>query len=171
MLKTIWHWFQIDSAGLGVILSLLGFLVVVLQLKKTRRAAEASKVAADRTLDAVSQIDTAFDLASLKERLKGLQSSIRASRFEIAYYEAQSLREGFHRLRNRKGFESEEGKVELQTMVTFLRKLQDQLERKIQDAEYQLPVRPISANLSDHAMKISGWIEQRRFELGGQSDV
>ena len=171
MLRAIWNWFQINSSGLSVILSLLGFAVVFLQLRKTRRAAEASRIAADKALRAISEIDTASDLASLKERLKGLQSSIRASRFEVAYHEAQYVREGFHQLRNRKGFESEESKLELQRMVTFLRKLQDNLERKIQEVDYQLPVRAISANLSDHATKISGWIEQRRFELGGKDDV
>jgi len=171
LVSAIWAWLQTNSSGLSVLLSLLGFGVVLLQLSKTRHAAEASKSAADRAVRAISEVDTVSDLASLKERLKTVQISIRGTRYEVAYHEAQSLREGFHQLRNRKGFESEDSLIELQAMVTFLRKLQDHLERKIQDNEYPLPLRAISASLTDHATKLSGWMEQRRFTLGGKGDV
>jgi hypothetical protein len=171
ILRAIWMWFQTNSSGVSVILSLSGFAIVLLQLRKTRHAAEASRVASDKALRAISEIDTISDLASLKERLKVLQVSIRGSRYEVAYHEAQSLREGFHQLRSRKGFESDESRIHLQAIVTFLSKLQDNLERKIDDSTYQLPLRAISAKLSEHATELSGWMEKKRFELGGKTDV
>jgi len=171
VVSMIWAWLQQNSSGLSVLLSLLGFAIVLLQIRKTRHAAEASRIAADKALRAISEIDTISDLASLKERLKVLQVSIRWSRFEVAYHEAQSLREGFHQLRNRSGFETDESLIHLQAIVTFLSKLQDNLERKMDDGSYQLPLRAISAKLSEHATELSGWMEQKRFALGGKTDV
>jgi hypothetical protein len=136
-----------------------------------RTSAEASTRATERALHTISNSETISDFASLKERLKRLQIAIRVGSYEMAHYEAQSLREGFHQLRSRRGFESDTSQITLQAMVTFLRKVQDHLEKKLQDQTYELPVLRISASLSDHATEISGWIEQKRFTLGEEKDV
>jgi hypothetical protein len=134
-------------------------------------SAEASRRATERALYAISNTETISDFASLRERLKRLQIAIRGESYEMAHYKAQSLREGFLQLRSRRGFDSETSQIALQALVTFLRKVQDHLEKKLQDQTYDLPVLRISASLSDHATEISGWIEQKRFTLGEEKDV
>jgi hypothetical protein len=166
-----WNWVQTNSSGVSIVLSVLGFGVVLLQLKKVHTSAEASRRATERALYVIANTETISDFASLRERLKRLQIAIRGESYEMAHYEAQSLREGFHQLRSRRGFDSETSQIALQAMVTFLRKVQDHLEKKLQDQTYDLPVLRISASLSDHATEISGWIEQKRFTLGEEKDV
>lgn len=167
--KAIWSWIQFNSNGLSILLSLIGFAIVWLQLRKTRDAAEAAKHATDKALRAISDTDTISDLATIRERVKKLQEALRGSRYEISLHETQSLRENLHQLRNRRGFEANERKIQIQGMVTFLRKLQDHLERNLEDSTHQVPVPSFNANLSDYATTISEWMEQMRFTLGGTS--
>jgi hypothetical protein len=165
-IQNIWTWLQTNSNGLSILLSLLGFAVVLLQLKKTQNAAESAKIATEKALQAISDGDTSSDLATIRERVKKLQVALRGERYEIAHHEAQSLREALHQLRNRKGFESDDLRTEIQGMVTFLRKLQDQLERRLSEVGYRIPLRKINVQLSDCATTLSEWIEKRRYRVG-----
>jgi hypothetical protein len=55
-------------------------------------------------------------------------------------------------------------------MVTFLKKLQDILERKLEEPESHVAVRPANNRLSDYTSEVSAWMEEVRFLHGGSGD-
>jgi hypothetical protein len=140
-LKILWDWIQNNSSGLSVVLSLLGFLVLWWQTKKARNAAEAARMASAKAAQAISTTATISDLATIRSELKIVQVALRGERFETALLQAQSLRERLDQLRSRVGFDADETGIQIQGMVTFLKKLHDQLENKCGNAESVLAVR------------------------------
>jgi len=166
-IKTALEWARDDSALISIALSVVGFLVVLLQLRKTRTAAEAAKLATDRALQAISDTETISDIATIKERIKKVQVAVQGGRYEVALHESQFLRESLHQLRNRRGFDTDADKTEIQEIITFLRKIQDYFERHLQDPTFEVPARFINRGLFDQATKVSEWIEKMRFVRGG----
>jgi hypothetical protein len=166
-LKAVWHLIQDNSNGLSILLSLLGFAIVLLQLRKTRGAADAAKVASNQALQAMSNSDTISNLATIRERINKVQLALRGSRYEAALIEIQTLREGLYQLRSRRGFATDERKIDIQGMVTFLSKFQDYLERHLEDSKYEVPKRDMNNKLAEYATNLSEWMERMRFISGG----
>jgi len=55
-------------------------------------------------------------------------------------------------------------------MVAYLKKLQDLLERKLEEPESRVVVRPANNKLSDYTAEVSAWMEEVRFLRGGSDD-
>jgi len=55
-------------------------------------------------------------------------------------------------------------------MVAFLRKLQDTLERKLEEPESQVTVRPANNKLSEYTSEVSVWMEEMRYLRGGSGN-
>ncbi|HEY6329221.1 MAG TPA: hypothetical protein VI756_07780 [Blastocatellia bacterium] len=168
-----WHWAQENSTVIGVVLSLVstlisiaGFVILWVQTKKARDAAEAAKEATQAAIQAISDTDTVSDLARVNSGLKGMQVALHGDRYETALLQAQELRERLHQLRVRRGFESEERRTQIQSMVASLRKLQDKLERKIREPEVTFSVPSANQTLADYVTEVSGWMEEVRFLRG-----
>ena len=169
-MKILWEWIQNNSSGLSVVLSLLGFLVLWLQTKKARNAAEAARIASAKAVHAISTTVTISDLATIKSELKLIQVALRGERFETALLQAQILRERLDELRNRASFGAGEGGIEIEAVVSYLKKLHVQLEGKCENSESMLAVVRINVKLSDFTMMVSGWMEKATFPVGGQGN-
>jgi hypothetical protein len=173
-LKVIWDWTQQNSNGIGVILSLFGiilslagFYLLWIQTKKAQNSADAARIATERAIRAIVESDTVADLATISSELKRVQVALHGGRFETALLQAQVLRERLYQLRSRTGFTSDEKKTQIQSMVTFLRKLQDSLEKKLEEPGFQVSVRAANGKISDCVTDISVWIEEVRFLIRG----
>lgn len=169
-LRLIWAWVQNNSSGLSILLSLAGFAFLWLQTRKARTAAEAARMATERALRAISDSDTISDLATIKSGMKGVQVALHGGRYETALLQSQSLRETLDQLRSRRGFGTDERGSRIQSMVTFFGKLQDALERRLAEPEFQVSVRPANRKLSDYTSEVSVWMEEMRFLRGGSSN-
>lgn len=166
----MWSWIQGNSSGLSILLSLAGFAVLWLQTRKARTAAEAAKLATEGAIQAISDTDTISDLATIRSGMKRVQVALHGSRYETALLQSQSLRETLNQLRTRPGFGTDQRGTRIQSMVTFLRKLQDGLERKLEEPESQVLVRPANNKLSDYTSEVSVWMEEMRFLRGGPAN-
>jgi biopolymer transport protein ExbB/TolQ len=174
LIKSLANWIEVNSALIGVILSfvglllsILGFYILWMQTRKIRSAAQAAASATEDALRAISDTDTISDLSSIRERFKKVQVALRSARFETALIEVQSLRESLHQLRNRRGFVTDESKIEIQEIVTFLRRLQTHFEKRMFDEAYQFPTPAANKALADHGAKVSEWLEKMRYLRGG----
>ncbi|MCI0489528.1 MAG: hypothetical protein L0229_23305 [Blastocatellia bacterium] len=166
-MSDIWKWIDENSGVLSIILSLIGFIILAIQTRKARSAAESARLATEDVIRSVSHIDTISDLARIRSEMNNIQLALRGGRYEAALLHAQSIREGLSQLRSRKGFESDKMRAQIQLMATSLRKLQDNLELKLDDPEFALSVSGINSNLSEYSVIISGWMEEMRFSSGG----
>lgn len=175
MLNSFWDWITEHSGFIGAVLSfvgllvsLLGFYLLWIQTKRIRSSSEAANVATAQALAAISDTDTISDLAAIRERLKKVQIAVRSGRYETALNETQTLREGLHQLKSRRGFATDESKMEIQEMVTFLRKIQTHFEKWLADDAYPVPGTAMNQTLSDLSTKTSEWIEKMRYVRGGK---
>lgn len=169
-LRLVWNWIQTNSSGLSILLSLAGFAILWRQTWKARTAAESAKRATDHAITAMSDTDTISDLATIRTGMKGVQVALHGSRYETALLQSQSLRETLHQLRSRRGFATDDRRIQIQSMVTSLKKLQDSLEKKLEDSEFQMTVRHANNMLSDYTADVSAWMEEMRFLRGGTGD-
>jgi len=162
-LAALWEWIQSNSSGISIILSLLGFLVVWLQLRKTRSAAEAAEDAARSALETIAEADTIADLATIRAGMGKVQVALRGRRFEAALIEAQSIRERLSQVRTRQEFNNEKSQTEMQLMVGYLKKLQDKLEKDLQNGSTTMDVQKPNSMLGDFQGSLAKWIEEMRF--------
>lgn len=140
------------------------------QTRKARTAAESARLASDRAIRAISDTDTISDLATIRSGMKRVQVALHGGRYETALLQSQSLRETLHQLRSRRGFGTDERRTQIQSMVAYLKKLQDLLERKHEEPESRVAVRPANNKLSDYTTEVSAWMEEVRFLRGGSDD-
>src|SRR5687768_11687616 len=121
------NWLR-SNVTLDTILTLLGFLIAIIEIRRTKRAVLASKEATNRTIQLLSDRSTISDLATIIIVLRETQTALRGNRYEAAVLRLQDLREKLHELRHREGFTSDDRLTEIQSMVFSLSKLQDTLE-------------------------------------------
>lgn len=169
-LRNIWVWIQDNSSGLSILLSLAGFALLWFQTRKARTAAESARLASNRAIQAISDTDTISDLATIKSGMKRIQVALHGGRYETALLQSQSLRETLSQLRSRRSFGTDERGIQIQSMVAFLRKLQDTLERKLEEPESQVTVRPANNKLSEYTSEVSVWMEEMRYLRGGSGN-
>jgi hypothetical protein len=166
--EKIWSWISSNSNGIGVILSLVGFGILWYQTWQTRTSAEASRVASAQAVQTISDNDTIADLSLIRAELGHLQVSLRDKHYEVALLQTQALRERFHQIRTRRGFTTDARHTEIQEIVTFLKKLQDRLERQCSEPEStSIVIATVNGRVSDIGVKTAEWIEEIRFTLGG----
>jgi hypothetical protein len=162
-METIINWLR-SNVTLDTILTLLGFLIAIIEIRRTKSAVMASKEATDRTIQLLSDRSTISDLATIIIVLRETQTALRGSRHEAALLRLQDLREKLYELRNREGFKSEERLTEIQGMVFSLRKLQDTLEQSLSTSSpSKVSVRRSNSLLSDYGVQISGWREEMHY--------
>jgi hypothetical protein len=169
LVEKIWHWIGTNSNVISILLSLIGFGILWYQTWKTRTSADAAKTASAEAVQAISDNDTIADLSLLRAEMAHLQVTIRGKHYEIGLSQTQALPERFHQLRTRRGFTTEMRHTEIQEIVTFLKKLQDRLEKQCANPSTLITTSGINGRLSDIGVKTAEWIEEIRFTLGGTS--
>jgi len=168
-LQTAWSFLEKHSNGVSIILSIVGFAIVWLQLRKTAGAAEAAARASKAAIEAIGHADTISDVSAVQAGLREVQVALRGKRYEAALLRAQVLRESLARLRSRKGFEGDERQGRIQKVITDLRILQDKMERVLEDSSGEFSAAVANKTLADAATEMSSFIEELRFQLKGES--
>lgn len=167
ILDDIWKWVDKNSGILSIILSLIGFIILVIQTRKAQNATEAARSATEKVIRTMSYIDTISDLARIRSEMNNIQAALRGERYETTLLRVQTSREELFQLRNRIGFESDSKRNQVQLMVTFLKRLQNDLEKKLDDSEFPLSVSDMNIGLSDHSATVSQWAEEMKLLQGG----
>lgn len=148
---------------IALILTVLGFGFSIYEIKKTKSSVDASKEAAAKTLQALINKHTISEIASLSSGLREVQIALRGKRYEAASLRIQAIRNGLHQLRGRNGFSSTKKQTEIQEIIASLSKLQDGLEKKIENPEFSLSVPSANNKISEYISQFSEWGDQFQF--------
>jgi hypothetical protein len=153
-----------SNISLDTILTLLGFVFAIYEIRRTKSAVIASKQATEKTIQLLSDRSTISDIAMIITGLRETQTALRGNRYEAALLRLQDLREKLHELRHREGFRSAERLLEIQTIVFSLKKLQDGLETSLSTSSTNKVSVPRSNSLlAEFAAQISGWREEMHY--------
>jgi hypothetical protein len=151
-------------SNFDTVLTVLGFIIAIIEIRRTRSAAIASKKATEKTVQLLSDRSTISDLATIIIVLRETQTALRGNRYEAALLRLQDLREKLYELRNREGFTSEERLTEIQSIVFSLSKLQDGLENSLSTSgPNKLSIPRSNKLLSEYGVQISGWREEMHY--------
>lgn len=144
-----------------LLLTIIGFAITLIELRRTKSAVYASKKATEETIALLSDRSTISDVANILASLREVQTALRGKRFEVALIRLQELREKFYALRNREGFKSDERLQKIQEIVFALKKMQDSIEVYFSEPDKsKIPVSRYNNRLADFASQLSGWKEE-----------
>lgn len=145
------------------LLAVAGFLVLWVQVRRARSAAEAARQATQDAFSAMSERVTIADLSRIRARIGHVQEALRSNKFEIALIHMQDLRSELVQLRSRRSFSSDERQATIQGIVTSLSRYQDALERRVGDPNVNVPVSKINSRLGASILILAAWSEEVRF--------
>ncbi|MDP9194855.1 MAG: hypothetical protein M3P06_24435 [Acidobacteriota bacterium] len=169
-LSQAWTFVEAHSDGVSIALSLIGFVILWFQLKKTTSAAEAAARGSRAATEAIGQADTISDVAAVQAGMREIQVALRGARYEAALLRAQMSRESLARIRTRRFFEGDVRQTRIQKIVTDLRLLQDRLEKVLVNGDAQFAAPVANKVLGDAAAEMSSWMEELRFEALGETN-
>ncbi len=143
----------------GTLLSLIGVLVAIAQILKTRSAAESAKHAADQAQRLLARNLFLADLSTCTTSIEGLKVLIRNRHHEAALLRVTDLNAALIRLRHLPDGNSPLGTdPDLTPIIAQLAVLRDLLERTVHNAEAEFnPVR-INGVLSKVSDKLNDWV-------------
>ena len=145
------------------LLAVAGFLVLWVQVRRARGAAEAARQATQDAFSAMSERVTIADLSRIRARIGHVQEALRSNKFEIALIHMQDLRTELVQLRSRRSFGSDDRQATIQGIVTSLSRYQDTLERRVGDPNVDVHVSKINSRLGDSILILAAWSEEVRF--------
>lgn len=146
---------------LELILTLIGFVLTIVEIRRTKSAVVATKKATENTIQLLSDRSTISDVTSIRDSFREIQTSLRGKRFEAALIRIQELREKLYELRSREGFKSDERLQQIQEIVFGLKKMQDSIEAHISEPnKFTIPVPRYNSKLADFASQLSSWREE-----------
>ena len=158
VLFTIWNFI----INIDPLISVIGFIIAIIEIRRVKSAALASKEASENALKTIANRLTISDISDITNGMREVQIALRGERYEAAVIRIQNVRYSLAQLKQRVGFTNDERKAEIQEMVLNLRKRQDQIERRLSNIETQLSIPAINGLLSDYISVLAEWAEQIR---------
>jgi hypothetical protein len=148
---------------ISLILTATGFIITIVQLSRTKKAVDATNKATKNTLLLLKDRSSIEDVSHLINGFREIQTALRGNRFETALIRIQDLRMKLFELRGKDYFKNKQ-KLENITSATFdLKKMQDNLEKKIRHIELEIPVPKYNMTLAELISKMSEWQEEIRY--------
>ena len=154
---------------LNLILALVGFIILAIQTARAKSAADAAREAADNALGQITMRVTLADVYSVATSLREIQQDLRNGSFQVALLRCQLSRPELHKLRMRPGFSSEDRSLEIQQIITGMRKLEDTFERALAGSASLLDVPKANKILSDYSNQLFEWGEELKL-TGGRAN-
>jgi len=151
-------------SNIEIILTIIGFGVTLIELRRTKSAVYAAKAATEKTIQLLSDRSTISDISVILISLRETQTALRGSRYESALLRLQDLREKLHGLRSRDGFKNAERLENIQAIVFALKKMQDGLEVYLANPEtIRFSVPRYNSQLGDFASQLATWHEEMHY--------
>jgi hypothetical protein len=90
---------NISLAALGLAVGVIGFLITILQLRKTKAAAEAARTAAREASEHLARIEALVDISKLRVCAVDLLRLIQQGQYDAAHLRAWDLRQSINEAR------------------------------------------------------------------------
>jgi hypothetical protein len=134
-----------------IILGLIGFFIAIFEIRKTKSAIDAYKEATTNTINSISTISDIEDIAKLASELREIASYIRGNRYEAALFHSQSIKVKLCELRGR-NHNNENFQTDIQTMLTYLTRLDQNLETEIVSRTFSINIPNVNSKLSQFSL-------------------
>lgn len=150
--------------NIEMILTIIGFLITLIELRRTKNAVEASKRATERTMQLLSDRSTISDIAIILVSLRETQTALRGGRYEAAVIRLQDVRDKLFGLRNREGFKNDDRLQQIQEMIFALKKAQDSIEVYLsQPDKGKIQIARHNNQLAEFTSLLSGWNDEMQY--------
>ncbi len=161
MLYKIGNW---AVANAEMILTVIGFLITLIELRRTKNAVNASKKATEHTMQLLSDRSTISDIAVILVSLRETQTALRGGRYEAAVIRLQDVRDKLFGLRNRDGFKNDDRLQQIQEMIFALKKAQDSIEIYLsQPDKGKIQIARHNNQLAEFTSLLSGWNNEMQY--------
>ena len=162
-------WLNAFSVG-GTILSLLGLAVAIFQIVKTRRAAEAAKLAAQQAQQSIARTVFLVDVTNCAAQLDEIKALLRARRYEAALLRVTDVTAAVTQLRGMTRTHAKQP-LNFKQALTQLGILRDLLELRLH--EENTPINPVKINeiLSGIADSLNRWIGSNKYLAAAEDNA
>ena len=165
--STVSFWVSVAGGVIG----LFGFILVIVQLRKTKGAAEAASTAAREAVNSVSANQSLSDLGSVIGGLKEIQTANRGELYETALLRIQTVREQLSALRARDHYQENETQKNFQRIATFLSMTQATYDKYLLGEQKLESVAAVNDRLADYIVGLSGLKQQLENTIGENNAV
>ncbi|MCG8073277.1 MAG: hypothetical protein N0C86_14985 [Candidatus Thiodiazotropha taylori] len=160
------EWF----GSIGTLLTLVGIIIAVFQIRKTTRAAEAARVAAEITTSNIQLNVTLSDVSSCVNEVEEIKVLIRSMRYEAALLRVTDLSGRLIQLKNIPNNNNTNEQFKNKENLAQLSILRDLLERKLQDRNLEIKPSSVNKILSDISDDLHAWIGSNKYLSSGESE-
>lgn len=154
----------------GTLLSLTGVIIAIVQIVKTRSAAELARAAADQSRQLLARNVLLSDLSGLTTSIEELKMHVRHRRLEAALLRVTDLNTALIRLqhvRDGAGRPSEES--DMKFIMGQLAVLRDQLERVNTDTDSEFNAVRVNGILSKVSDRLNHWVGDITFKASSEA--
>jgi methylmalonyl-CoA mutase N-terminal domain/subunit len=156
----------------GLLVSILGFTLAIMQLRKVKNAAMAAKESSDATSLALQQNSILVDVTTCINMIDHTKTLIQGDEYKIALIRVSDLAAHLSRVRNLEQLKAREDKSRFGEMLAQLRILRDSLQGKVNTIEYRFSKRQAVRKLGDISDALNDLLGDIRFKItsGGSHD-
>jgi len=147
----------------GSMLSFLGVLIAISQIRKTRRAAEAAQNATDKTQKLIARNVLLQDISACTTAIEEVKALIRSKRYEASLLRVTDLNTQLIRLRYLKSNDAGLADIPFQEIVTQMSMLREMLEQSLNQKTSDLRPAHVNGILSRISDQLNAWIGKNRY--------
>ena len=155
----------------GSILSLIGVLIALVQIRKTLRAARAAEIAAKETQQAIARNILLADVSTCTRTLEEIKVLVRGERHEAALMRVTDLSTLLIQLQHLNIQPASETKTNFARMITQLTILRELLEQKVYRQDTEINPVQVNTQLSKISDQLSRLLGEEKYAVGRRRDA
>ena len=133
---------------IGSLLSLIGVIIALVQISKTRRAAEAAKDAALQTQKDISHNLSISDVSTCLKHLEEIKSFARYEKYEAAQIRSGDLISQLIQIQEILSSSNQAHQIEFDKIISQLSQLRSKFEKKLADSSVKIDNTAVNEQLS-----------------------
>jgi lipoate-protein ligase B len=151
----------------GVILSLVGFVITIIAVVRSKSASDQAKAAVMNVRNDIFRIDTVSDCGSALMQLEQIKTFQQRQDWDLLPDKYSSLRKSLISLKNSESLSKDEHQTVLQSTITLVANIEEKIikalaHKKTDDLDFS----KLNPLLSDHADKIQAILIKVKTQIG-----
>lgn len=167
-------WWQNALQAIGIagsVLSAVGVYIALRQIRRTREAADAARLAIEATRLEISSNVLLADVTTCTRVVEEIKTLMRSRKYESALLRVTDLNALIIQLQSLSTAIGEKPDQRSREALTSLSVLRDLLEQKLDNDDIAVETAKVNAELSQIADRLGHWIGRKKFKpVGGGHD-
>lgn len=152
---------------LDVLVTIIGFIVTIINVIRSRRAAELAKDSVEYAISSIKKFETVVDISSVIGMLEEIKRSHRSNQWAILPDRYATLRKTLINIRESRDLSDKHSTV-IQGTIVNLTDMEKAVEKSLPDVPPNMHIR-FNALLSEHVDALAGVLAELKFsESGGR---